>query len=108
MLIWDDALGSELLDLRLLIALPVIDIQHLIDAHWMASVDDGVYHVIKVCAEDGCLVRSGHAGLLQHDKVCANPDCQCAVYKVSVLKSGPVFGPDLGLTGLTGLDSCRK
>ena len=81
-LVRDDALGGELLDLRLPVVLPVLDVRRPTDAQRTAGVDHGAHHVAVVRAEDGRFVRRGRAGLLRRDEPRADPDRLCTVHEV--------------------------
>jgi hypothetical protein len=82
MLIRNDALRSELPNLRLAIPLPVLDVRRPAHAQRAPRVDQRAHDVAVVRAEEGRLVRSRCARLLRRDEARAHPDGLRAVDEV--------------------------
>ena len=81
-LIRNDALRSELTNLRLAILLPVLDVRRLAHAQRAPRVYQRTHDVAVVRAEEGRLVRARCARLLRRDEARAHPDGLRAVDEV--------------------------
>jgi hypothetical protein len=94
------ALVREVLDLRLSVILPVLDILIAANAERSASEDDGPNIVVKSSSADGLLVRLGRASLLGENKSSTDPDARGAEHERS--------GKGLAVEQTTGGDALDR